>query len=80
MLGCCLVAPDMSCYPLAVDDLRRDDIASARKASPAEKLAQALELMAYGLEIKRQNLRRAMPSASDGELQKAFEDWLFERG
>jgi hypothetical protein len=63
-----------------MDDLRRDDILCAQSASPAEKLAQALEVMAYGLEMKRKNLQRERPAASPSEINQAFEEWLFERG
>jgi len=70
----------VKCYPLAVDDLRRDDVLSARNTSPADKLTQALEVMAYGLEVKRKNLQRSRPDASPIDVDKAFEDWLFERG
>jgi hypothetical protein len=63
-----------------VDDLKRDDIVSAQNTSPADKLAQALELMAYGLEIKRQNLQRARPDASATDVESAFDVWLFDRG
>ncbi len=63
-----------------LDELSLDDIVTAREASPAERLSQALEVMAYGLEVKRQNLRRARPDASDDDIDKAFEQWLFDRG
>ena len=66
------------CYAPLVDELRRDDILSARNSSPADKLSQALELMAYGLELKRQYLQREMPDASANEIEEAFESWLFE--
>jgi hypothetical protein len=63
-----------------LDELRLDDILSARGASPGSKLSQALEVMAYGLEVKRQSLQRARPEASANDLDKAFDNWLFERG
>jgi len=62
------------------DELRRDDILSARNASPADKLSQALEVMAYGLEVKRQSLQRARPEASANDLDRAFDNWLFDCG
>jgi len=63
-----------------VDELRRDDILSARDTSPADKLSQALEVMAYGLEVKRQSLQRARPDASANDIDKAFDHWLFDGG
>ncbi len=63
-----------------VDELRRDDILSARDASVGSKLSQALEVMAYGLEVKRQSLQRARPEASAHDIDKAFDHWLFGRG
>lgn len=63
-----------------MDDLRRDDVRSARETSPSEKLSQAINVTAYGLALKRRNLQRAMPNASPSDIDKAFEDWLFERG
>ena len=63
-----------------LDELGHDDILSARDASPADKLSQALEVMAYGLEVKRQSLQRAKPDASASDIDKAFDHWLFDRG
>jgi len=62
------------------DELRRDDILSARNTSPANKLSQALEVMGYGLVVKRQSLQRARPEASANDLDTAFDKWLFDRG
>jgi len=60
------------------DVLRSDDIERSRSASPEEKLAQALDLMATGLRLKRAALRDQLPDASEAEIQAAFEQWLFE--
>jgi len=64
----------------AVDPIRQDDIHSARELSPKDKLSQALEVMAYGLNVKRQNLQRVNPDASDRDVEIAFDAWLFARG
>jgi hypothetical protein len=63
-----------------VDELSRDDILSARDTSSSDKLSEALEVMAYGLEVKRQSLQRARPDASANDIDKAFDHWLFDRG
>jgi hypothetical protein len=60
-----------------VDPLLENDLDVARAASPAEKLAQAIELMEAGLRLKRAALRRALPHASESEIEAAFERWLF---
>ncbi|HEY5960779.1 MAG TPA: hypothetical protein VIV60_29695 [Polyangiaceae bacterium] len=61
-----------------MDALRRDDIDSARELSPKDKLSQALEVMAYGLTAKRQNLQRRTSNASANEVDKDFDAWLFD--
>ena len=44
--------------------------------SPAEKLAQALELMETGIRLKRAALRNQRPLDSDEEIEKALAEWL----
>jgi hypothetical protein len=63
-----------------VDRIKQDDLLSARELSAKDKLSQALEVMAYGLEVKRQNLKRANPDASECDVDLAFDTWLFARG
>jgi hypothetical protein len=60
-----------------VDALAASDLEIARAMPPGEKLVQALELMETGLRLKRANLRRAMPEATEAEIDAAFERWLF---
>jgi len=60
-----------------VDPLEKSDLDLDRNASPAEKLRQALEMMASGLELQRANLRRQNPHLSEAELAQAFHRWLF---
>ena len=62
-----------------MDKLRSDNIDSAKQASPAAKLSQALDMMAYGLKLERQRLKRIRPDASAEEIDQAFDEWLFNR-
>jgi len=59
-----------------MDALRQRDISASRALSPEEKLGQALELMTAGIELKRANLARSLPDASDQELADALAAWL----
>ena len=36
-------------------------------------------MMAYGLELARQKLKQIRPDASAEEIDKAFDEWLFNR-
>ena len=47
-----------------------------RRTPPAEKLRQALEMMAMGIELERTNLRRRYPDESDAEIQARLQRWL----
>ena len=60
-----------------VDALEQSDIDFARAATPEQKLAQALQMMAEGLRLKREQLRREHPSLTDDELEKLYIAWLF---
>jgi hypothetical protein len=59
-----------------VDPFEADDIAEARRTPPAEKLLQALDMMAMGIELQRANLRRRHPDESDAEIQARLQCWL----
>ena len=59
-----------------MDALERSDIEFARRATPEEKLAQALEMMGTGLRLKKQGLRRDHPGASDDEIERLYLAWL----
>jgi hypothetical protein len=63
-----------------VDCLLEDDIEESRRTDPSEKLAQALELMAAGIRIKRAALRAAEPGASESESDAKLERWLIADG
>jgi hypothetical protein len=59
-----------------VGPLKADDIAQARLTPAAEKLLQALELMATGIALQRVNLRRRYPEASEDEIDALLQRWL----
>ena len=59
-----------------MDRLLQDDIETSRATSPEQKLAQAIELMETGIRLKRAALRRALPEASETEIDEALERWL----
>ena len=65
-----------ACYSAWVDALERSDVEFARRATPEQKLAQALEMMRVGLQLKKQNLRRANPTADAAELRRLYLAWL----
>lgn len=60
----------------SMDALRRHDIETARRTSPSEKARQALDLMRYGIELKRTNLRARHPHAADEEIERLLRAWL----
>jgi hypothetical protein len=45
----------------------------------AARLRLALAMFEDGVALQRQNLRRADPDASDGEIQRRLDAWLHER-
>jgi hypothetical protein len=59
-----------------VDALERSDLEFARRATPEQKLAQALEMMATGLRLKREQLRRDNPTFDDAALEELYLAWL----
>jgi hypothetical protein len=59
-----------------VDPLLLDDIEQSKRTDPSEKLAQALDLMATGIRLKRVALRAAHPGASDVDIEAQLERWL----
>ena len=54
------------------------ELAPPPQLTPAEKLQVALELMAFGLQMKRQSLGREDPTADDEELGERLFAWLAE--
>ncbi len=63
-----------------MDALEADDREQARRLSPAEKLAQALETMRAGIRLKRAALRHKFPRADEAELDRRLAEWLSEDG
>jgi hypothetical protein len=61
-----------------MDPLIEDDIATSGRTSPAEKLAQAIDVMETGFRLKRAALRAATPEATEPEIDAAFERWLLD--
>ena len=59
-----------------MDALRRDDLESARRASPEEKLRQTLDAWRTGVRLKRAALRLRHPSASDAEIEAMLDAWV----
>ena len=60
-----------------MDPLLANDIEVSLRTPPSEKLAQALELMATGLRLKRAALRNALPDAAEADIDSAMQAWLF---
>jgi hypothetical protein len=65
-------------YNQAMDPLRRDDIERARKATPEEKAAQALDMADAALWLKRAGLRARYPQESDSQIEQRLRDWLLK--
>ena len=61
---------------MLLDPLTQSDIDLSRNLSPAEKLAQALELMQVGIRLKRAALRAKFLHASSEEIEARVEQWL----
>jgi hypothetical protein len=61
-----------------MDPLLASDRELARQALPAEKLAQALEMMTAGIRLKRSALRHRFPVASEAEIANMLAAWLVQ--
>ena len=59
-----------------MDRLRRDDIERARRATPAEKARQALEMMRAAIRLKRAGLRARYPEESGRRIEERVRQWL----
>jgi hypothetical protein len=59
-----------------VDALLQNRIELARRKSPAEKLAEALELMDWGIAMQRRLLHERHKDASDEEIEARLTAWL----
>jgi hypothetical protein len=63
-----------------MDPMLASDRALAEQASPAEKLAQALEMMRAGIRLKRSALRHHFPAASETDIENMLMAWLAQDG
>jgi hypothetical protein len=63
-----------------MDPLAASDQELADRASPAEKLAQALDMMRAGIRLKRSALRHRFPAASETEIENMVRAWLAQDG
>jgi hypothetical protein len=59
-----------------MDALKADDIAQYLRQPPGERLLEALQLMRDGIVLKRANLRRAYPDASEEALDAMLMAWM----
>ena len=59
-----------------MDRLRHDDVERARRAAPADKFLQALDLMYAGIELKRAGIRSRKPGATEAEVETELRRWL----
>jgi hypothetical protein len=59
-----------------MDRLLQNSIELAREQSPGEKLAQALELMDWGIRLQRTRLRADHPRASEEDIERMLTAWL----
>jgi|LakMenEpi03Aug12_release.lakeMendotaPanAssembly.Ray.scaffolds.fasta_scaffold3892494_1 hypothetical protein len=46
--------------------------------TPKSRLLAALDLMELGFALKRQNLKREMPRASEKEIDARLQSWILE--
>jgi hypothetical protein len=59
-----------------VNALRRDDIEEALRAKPEERLHVALQMMRFGIEMKRAQLMRRFPDESPERIRERLDAWL----
>jgi hypothetical protein len=63
-----------------MDPMLASDRELADQASPAEKLAQALEMMRAGIRLKRSALPHQFPATSETEIENMLMAWLAQDG
>ncbi len=59
-----------------MDALLRSSIELANQKTPGQKLAEALELMDWGIRMRRARLREDNPGASEAEIDVLLTAWL----
>lgn len=63
-----------------MDALEANNRELSRALTPAEKLEQALEMMAVGIELKRAFFRQRFPALSESEIEERLAAWLMSDG
>jgi hypothetical protein len=61
---------------LGVDALLKSSIMLARQKTPGQRLAEALELMDWGIRMKRGRLASQHPDAGPAEIDAMLASWL----
>lgn len=59
-----------------MDSLLENSVELSLQKTPAEKLAEALELMSVGSRLKRVALRTQNPSCSEEDIDAMLAEWL----
>ena len=59
-----------------MDPLRAEEMERHRRQPSAERLLEALQVMADGIALKRGNLRRQFPTLSEAEIDAKLDAWL----
>jgi hypothetical protein len=63
-------------YASNVDALSKSRIALEAQKTPGQRLAEALEMMAWGIRMKRQRLIAEHPAAMIPEIDAMLSAWL----
>lgn len=63
-------------YNARVHRLRIDELERARAVPNTLRAAQALEMMASGIRLKRVALRNRRPDATEAEIEQMLRSWL----
>lgn len=61
-----------------MDAVSEDDAKRARSTAPEVKLAQALELMKLGFELRAAALRERYPSETEAQIDARLRAWLHD--
>lgn len=64
----------------SVDGLLKSSVELAASKSPGDKLAEALELMDWGIRLKRARLREDHPEAPEDEIHRLLTAWRCRDG
>ncbi len=61
-----------------MDALLKSSVELAARKSPGQKLAEALELMDWGIRMKRARLRDQHPTVSEEEIDRMLLAWRLD--